>query len=337
MKLNDDGTLTLEGVASTTNKDLQQEIVSSKAIDSMVKQAVALNLHGDHNYDLFAGVIGSIVSAEKTENNELYIKAVILGDYAAKIKNMLDIGINLGFSIGGIPVLKGNTVKDIKLLEVSLTALPANWDTFGTVKASDNIIQSNCIGKACYKIQKELDKNNVENPQLEGNGGENMTQEEVKNLFNNMMAEKEKTIVEELSEKIKPQIEEIAQDVVERAKKLDAENNPPKPPEEKEKEEEENENVLTNTELEKSLSDLGTKLQEGMVKAFESDEFMDKLSEKMFGKMGENRKPESTVEGNLEEKEGGESTIKSYTSDEIADMFIQKQNSSNPLFRKLNK
>ena len=98
---NDDGTLTIVGVASTTNKDYANEIVSPEVLESLARQAVGINIYRDHNrkYD---GGIGSTVDAW-IQDNQLWIKAIILSEFAAGIKERLDIGMNFGFSISGFP------------------------------------------------------------------------------------------------------------------------------------------------------------------------------------------------------------------------------------------
>lgn len=47
-ELNDDGTLTIEGIASTTNKDLQGDVILPECIESMKKQLTnqSKNLYG---------------------------------------------------------------------------------------------------------------------------------------------------------------------------------------------------------------------------------------------------------------------------------------------------
>ena len=95
--LNEDGSLTIEGIASTTNKDLQDDIVTPSAIESMKRQLQAgLNLHGDHWYGLFDGIIGAINGVIDTDAYSLRIKAKILPQYASELRDMLDIGVKLG-------------------------------------------------------------------------------------------------------------------------------------------------------------------------------------------------------------------------------------------------
>ena len=61
-ELNDDGTLDIEGIASTINKDLQGDVMLPSAIASMKKQILAMgkNLHGDHKPFLFDGLMGAV-------------------------------------------------------------------------------------------------------------------------------------------------------------------------------------------------------------------------------------------------------------------------------------
>ena len=156
--MNKDGTLTITGVASTTNQDLDGEIISEKALMSLKDQAVGLNLHLDHNHD-YDGGIGAITEAY-VEDNTLIITANVLKEHATGIRDRLKLGMNMGFSIGGIPIIKNsrsNIIDDFILLEISLTLLPANWDTFGTVETK-GLIESNCLTGACHYILKEKKK-----------------------------------------------------------------------------------------------------------------------------------------------------------------------------------
>ena len=59
--LNENGTLDIIGIASTTNQDLQKDIILPSAIESMKKQLLTSNrnLHGDHEYGLFHRIIGN--------------------------------------------------------------------------------------------------------------------------------------------------------------------------------------------------------------------------------------------------------------------------------------
>lgn len=159
--LNEDGTLTITGIASTTNEDLDGEVITPDALQSLERQVVGLNLHLDHNHS-YDGGIGVITDAE-IQDNSLRITAIILPEYAVSILQKLNFGMNMGFSIGGIPVINsGNSrvINDFILLEVSLTLLPANWDTFGTVETKAEV-KSKCLTGACYYILKSKNKSDI--------------------------------------------------------------------------------------------------------------------------------------------------------------------------------
>lgn len=168
--LDENGTLTITGIASTTNEDLDGEIVTPNALKSLAAQVVGLNLHLDHNHHYDGGI--GVVTDAKLEDSSLRITAVILPEFAKGIKDRLDLGMNFGFSIGGIPLMDradSRKINDFKLLEMSLTLLPANWDTFGTVETK-GIVKSNCLTGACYHILKNksdiMEKKDVNNQEF---------------------------------------------------------------------------------------------------------------------------------------------------------------------------
>lgn len=161
--LNEDGTLTIVGVASTTNKDLHDEIVTPQAIESLKEQAINRNLHLDHNHDYLGGI--GVVKDAYIEDNELYVVATILPEFAQGIKERLDLGMNFGLSIAGIPIRSNrnpNVIEDYELLEISLTLLPANWDTYGTVESKGFVVGGCLTGVCDYILKKELGETMVE-------------------------------------------------------------------------------------------------------------------------------------------------------------------------------
>lgn len=83
-KNNNEDSLTIEGVASTTTKDLQGDIMLPSAIQSMKQQAKGLNLIGDHQYGL-DNIIGTITEVADTDDDTLKIKAKILPTYSRVI------------------------------------------------------------------------------------------------------------------------------------------------------------------------------------------------------------------------------------------------------------
>lgn len=65
--------------------------------------------------------------------NTLSIKAKILPKFADEIKQMLDLGVNLGLSIGGYVTDytpnndDGWIIRGFDLMEISLTGMLVNW------------------------------------------------------------------------------------------------------------------------------------------------------------------------------------------------------------------
>lgn len=209
--LNEDGTLTITGIASTSNEDLDGEIVSPDAMESLAKQVIGLNLHLDHDHS-YKGGIGAITDAQ-LEDSSLRITAVILPEYAEGILERLDLGMNFGFSIGGIPVidsLNSRVINDFILLEVSLTLLPANWDTFGTVEVTKGLVESRCLTGACHYILKEksdnMNKKDANNP-IE-------VTDEIKQELVNIVNEAVYNLKPQILDEIRGEMGTLVQDVV---------------------------------------------------------------------------------------------------------------------------
>ena len=339
----------LEGIASTTSRDLHDEIVSSDAIESMSEQALALNIHGDHWYNL-EDVIGAIKDAS-VEDKQLHIKFLITKKHTPDIQDLLETGVKLGLSIGGYVTSydeKNRIINAIELHEISLTAMPANWDTFGTVTTSKGLVKSNCIAGACHAIVKKLGeetmakeeiKTKEETPQEEEETS-GLTKDDVIELFNELMAEKEETIVQEITDKVQTQLESIAEAKVqelldddssseeeaEEETKADSEEDPEK--EEEDKEEEEETKSLT-------PEDIAAMVKDGIAQAIGED-FASKVAGEMYGELGKTRSTEGSkfkqFQEQISETEPTEPVEKTgYSSEEAAKILLAKQKRANPL------
>ena len=197
VKFEKNGSLILEGVASTNNPDLEGDIISRDCISSMKKQARTLNIHADHLYDI-GDVIGNILSVVETDDSLLKINFNIIPSYAVKVKELLDAGVKLGLSIGGVITdfmdnynddgdYIGWIINGIKLLEISLTPVPANWDTYGTVKPSNmDFVESKCLSGACKLIRKNVEKEDNNRMKDEG---KSLSKEDLKNVLNETFKE----------------------------------------------------------------------------------------------------------------------------------------------------
>lgn len=276
------------------------------------------NLHGDHRYDLFKGIIGAITEVMDSDENALKIKAIIRSKFAAEIKEMLDIGINLGLSIGGAiqdyTITKdGWEIKDISLLEISLTGMPANWDTFGTVTTSKGIVKAKCLNGACHVIRKNnINSDNMQSniTKTENNSENTLTKEDVVDLFNELMSDKQAEITRETVDQVSKELESIVKEQVDKLKEeLNKSTN-------EEDEEVDNKDDEDNNGL-KSLIDTAVK---SAIKGS-----MDSL----FKDLKENREPEFKVDKSINTEETGSNELnedkEGLTSKQIAENLFKNQ------------
>lgn len=325
---NQDGTLTIEGIASTSNKDLQGDIILPSAIRSMKQQLLTTtkNLHGDHLYGL-NGIYGAIKEVLDSDETSLKIRAILRKSKAPEIKEMLDIGVNLGLSIGGkiteYTILEdGWEIKDLRLMEISLTGMPANWDTYGTIQESidKSIVKAKCLAGACHVIRKNLNGDSMaeEETIIKEETTDAFTKDDAVDLFNELMDNKQDEIVREIaSETVKQVTNEIPSLVKAEFEKLkDATSD-------NDEEEEE-----TDEEKEKQLTDLiNTTVKSAM---------QDTLSG-LFKDLNDKRDPSFEVdkikETDLQDTDE-ETSEKGLTSQEIAEKMFANQ-SQDELIRSL--
>ena len=362
--LNEDGSLTIEGIASTTSKDLQYDIVTSEAIESMKLQlSGGLNLHGDHYYGLFDGVIGAITEVLSSDEDSLHIKAVILPKYANDIKEMLSIGVKLGLSIGGsvtkyTPLEDGGwEINDIALREISLTAMPANWDTYGTITTSKGLVKSTCLTGACYTIMKNEVQKMTDIQKEDNNNSESLTKEDVIDLINETIGPLKEELVPEIVDIVSKEFDKKIDDAVASAVESALNNNEGKPSEEGEeskattddesnedgeakpaedKEEDDEEKSVSSDEI-KSLfqsefKTIKSELKELIPEPVNVEETVNKAvseeMDKLFKNLDGKREPSfkyNEEEATSPEEEVG-TTKSEFTTREIAEQLVAKQN-----------
>lgn len=327
----EDGRLTIEGIASTINKDLQGDIILPEAIESMKRQLLTTtkNLHGDHRYGL-DGIYGAIKEVLDTDETSLKIRADLLKAKSPQIKDMLDVGVNLGLSIGGkiteYTILEdhGWEIKDLRLMEISLTGMPANWDTYGTIQESTekSIVKAKCLAGACHVIRKEIgEKMTNKNDETNINKDESaeFTKDDAADLFNELMASKQDEIVTEVaSETVKQVTKEIPGLVKAEFEKL-KDSNSSNDNDEEDEEEDDDKN--------KAVKDL---IGEAVKSAV--NENMGNL----FKDLNKNREPDFNVDKVKEQdldnnptNVSGEDTGKGLTSREIAEKMYGNQSQAN--------
>ena len=358
--------MVLTGIASTTNLDLEHDDISPEVIASMKEQALNLNFHCDHNTN-YKGVIGTIIEVLDTDDSQLEIKAKVLPEYATNIQEKLDFGINFGLSIGGLlnDYISNNdggmTVKDITLTEISLTPLPANWDSFGTV-TTKGLVQSKCLTGACKTIIKNYN-NEVDDMTLNENDKHELIEEVIKALPNNEEPPKEEAkpltsddvtsmindaitnATDEITQTVMDQVSQNMSDMIDEKMGDKEEPTDDVPPEEdkacgdttdeEQKACDPEEDPMKEEQKSLTMADV----QKAMLNALTDETVMDKLSKKMWSNKTNNREPVSkskeVIENALQGLETKQSNMekgmsKAQAPKELAKLLLK----SNPFLQK---
>lgn len=142
--------LIIEGVASTTNIDHDNERMSKEALDAMVNiiNEKGVPLRVEHSKSQNA-IIGDVFKGWVDERQQLHIQARLDKSHPVSgplHHSMKDLGKKMGFSVGGLvkramrefSEQKGKLIKtfyDVELKEVSVTPRPANYDSWAVAKS----------------------------------------------------------------------------------------------------------------------------------------------------------------------------------------------------------
>lgn len=224
--------LILEGVASTSDIDLEGDFITPQCIESFKLQATQCNIHNNHNVGL-DDVIGTVLEVLDTDNKTLKIKFSILPLFREHIEECIDNGVKLGLSIGGTIVDydmgdEGLKINSMMLHEISLTPLPANWNTMGTVAREGEVIEAKCLNGVCKQFLNDVEKSIKEEVMemekryyTKEEESQFMSEDRVIELINealNNFVQDQTTVTEERVAEI---IDEKLRDFVEQAKALE--------------------------------------------------------------------------------------------------------------------
>jgi hypothetical protein len=135
---NRDGRMFVQGVASTTSVDLQNDAFSLNALKAMADGAIGIPLVTSHNHEL-GDEIGTIHSAE-LRGDKLFIEGELDNDDVMaqrlfkKIKKSGKAGFSVGASLYAKPQMNKShrILDDVKLNHVMITTRPVNTETFCT-------------------------------------------------------------------------------------------------------------------------------------------------------------------------------------------------------------
>ena len=267
--------LILEGVASTSDVDLEGDYITQQCIESFKLQATNCNIHNNHNVGL-DDVIGTVLEVLDSDSRTLKIKFSILPLFRRHIEECIDNGVKLGLSIGGT-ILDydsgddGLKIKNMMLHEISLTPLPANWNTMGTVQHSKkmDVIEAKCLNGVCKQFLKNIDKEDeiitMESEKryyTKDEEAQFLSEDRVVELINEALNNfatngvTEERVAEIIDEKLKAFVEQakaLEQAEIEKAQKKEAETKAKK--EEDEEEEEDAEETVEEAPVEEETEE----------------------------------------------------------------------------------
>lgn len=136
----DDGTIIVEGVASTEDEDSDKEIVKADAMRSAIPDYMKFGAVREMHQPLAAG---TALEINVDDNNITTLKAHIVDSEAIK---KVKTGVYKGFSIGGSVTkrddLNKSIVTGIQLVEISLVDRPANPSAVITCYKADGLSPS---------------------------------------------------------------------------------------------------------------------------------------------------------------------------------------------------
>lgn len=211
----EDGTLFIEGIANTGQKDLVGDVVTESALQQIVEQAPQRNLHYNH-YDGRKDILGRIVESE-LRSEGAWIKTRILGEQAEWLKSYLDQGIIFGQSISGCCTYEEGSWENItewELTEVSLTDTPCDPATMGTVaisKSFDDIILA-------LKQKEETIDNELENENM----AEELTKDDVISIVNDAFNERKEELLEQVRDEVGKEYDAKINELSERIQTLES-------------------------------------------------------------------------------------------------------------------
>lgn len=216
-----DDELLVEGLASNTHIDEDGDFMTPECLEDMKRQAMGLNILKDHGRSV-DDILGKVVQVLESNTESFRIKFKILPKWKYYVKELLDNEVNLGLSIGAKAIdfepnesdSYGWKINKVKLYEISLVSLPANWDSFGSVKFAkelnhdDNVIVAKCFNGACKElvkqhsvdVRKELEDGDDEK-------SEYPTRKEVINMMNEMGISMYDDLLSEALDELKRELE----------------------------------------------------------------------------------------------------------------------------------
>lgn len=317
----EEDTLYLVGVANTGSEDLVGDIVGSNALEQICNQIPSHNLHMDHDSTI-DGVLGPLVEGW-IDTDGVHFKARVLNEKRELIQSYLEQGLNMGASISGVCEYEDGSTNDIatwQLTEISLTPIPCDQGTMGSVQIAKSFLDTVQAVQAVHnksKTEEDEGENMAEN--------EEITIEKVEELINTAFNEKQEDLIETVRSELQSEYDAAINELKERIETLESqgeESTEEKPAEEEgtstpavaegeskaddEEEKPEEEDGDDKEDEEKSIPDFESMIEKAVQKSVKD----------IFN-------PKTAPSFQYEDKADNEESKKGYTPRELAEMLTQ--------------
>ena len=221
-----DEVLHIRGLANTGNTDIAGDTLTREALLDICNQATQHNLHIDHD-ETIDGVLGPITRAELTPEGVEIDADILEGKYTSRIRELLEHGVRLGMSVRGLAERAGGNFVRVVLTEISLTPLPADQSTLGSV----------VIVKSFGELARRVVGFDDENLEEDNMADEVITKDVVIELINTGFNERKEEFLETIRDELKDEFGVVLGELKERVEKLEAQGEAPVEAEEVESEE----------------------------------------------------------------------------------------------------
>ena len=221
-----DEVLHIRGLANTGTTDIEGDTLTREALLDICNQATQHNLHIDHD-ETIDGVLGPITRAELTPDGVEIDADILEGKYTSRIRDLLEHGVRLGMSVRGLAERAGGNFVRVVLTEISLTPLPADQSTLGSV----------VIVKSFGELARRVVGFDDENLEEDNMADEVITKDVVIELINTGFNERKEEFLETIRNELKDEFGVVLGELKERVEKLEAQGEAPVEAEEVESEE----------------------------------------------------------------------------------------------------
>lgn len=206
-----DEVLHIRGLANTGTTDIEGDTLTREALLDICNQATQHNLHIDHD-ETIDGVLGPITRAELTPEGVEIDADILEGKYTSRIRDLLEHGVRLGMSVRGLAERAGGNFVRVVLTEISLTPLPADQSTLGSV----------VIVKSFGELARRVVGFDDENLEEENMADEVISKDVVIELINTGFNERKEEFLETIRNELKDEFGVVLGELKERVEKLES-------------------------------------------------------------------------------------------------------------------